>query len=91
MIWNPDNPVILSKVFYIHANGQVLMQHDGDRDTGAKYFYLADRLGNTRLLIDDDGNLQRSYTYEPFGQTLQNVLSTFICVYTKRKRDIIKS
>jgi len=52
---------------YIHANGQVLMQYDGDPATADKYFYLHDRLGSVRLLIDTSANVVNMYTYDPFG------------------------
>jgi len=51
---------------YIHANGQVLAQHDGDHTT-ARYFYLHDRLGSVREVIDQNGVVVNSYTYDPWG------------------------
>ncbi|MHC4624492.1 MAG: RHS repeat domain-containing protein [Planctomycetota bacterium] len=52
---------------YIHANGQILAQHDGDH-TADRYFYLHDRLGSVRLLIDTSANVENRYIYDPFGQ-----------------------
>jgi RHS repeat-associated protein len=52
---------------YIYANGQILAQHDVP-DNNEKYFYLHDRLGSVRLVIDDTGAAQNSYTYNPFGE-----------------------
>jgi len=52
---------------YIHANGQVLMQYDFKPTTADKYFYLHDRLGSVRLLIDTSANVVNMYTYDPFG------------------------
>ncbi|MBN2137809.1 MAG: hypothetical protein JW720_08380, partial [Sedimentisphaerales bacterium] len=57
------------KKTYIYADRQIIAQHDGGR-TAAKYFYLHDRLGSVRLVIDDDGDVQNTYTYEPFGEML---------------------
>ncbi len=56
---------------YIHANGQVLAQHNGPH-TAAKYFYLHDRLGSVRQIINTSGLVQKYYTYEPFGQTIES-------------------
>ena len=38
---------------YIYADRQILAQHDGD-SSDPRYFYLHDRLGSVRLIIDDD-------------------------------------
>ena len=32
-------------------------------------FYLHDRLGSVRQLIDTSGNVKNRYTYRPFGET----------------------
>ena len=37
----------------------------------AEYFYVTDRLGSVRQLIDDTGSVVRNYTYSPFGQLLE--------------------
>jgi len=52
---------------YIYANGQVLCQHDGD----AQYFYLHDRLGSVRHVIDTYGDVNNCYTYQPFGEIME--------------------
>ncbi len=52
---------------YIHANGQILAQHDGDT-TASRYFYLHDRLGSVRQIIDIAGDVNNRYTYDPFGK-----------------------
>ena len=62
---DPDNYNSVEKT-YIYANGQVIAQHDGGY-TAAKYFYLHDRLGSVRLLIDDSADVVNHYTYDPFG------------------------
>ena len=51
------------------ADRQILAQHDGDI-SDARYFYLHDRLGSPRLLIDEQGAVDNTYTYEPFGEML---------------------
>jgi hypothetical protein len=51
---------------YIYGNSEVLAQHDGDTSDD-RYFYLHDRLGSVRLVIDEAGGVQNYYTYEPFG------------------------
>ena len=55
------------KKTYIYADRQILAQHDGDISDD-KYFYLHDRLGSVRLVIDDQGAVKNTYTYEPFGE-----------------------
>ena len=52
---------------YIHANSQIIAQHDGDH-TADRYFYLHDRLGNVRQVIDTSGDVKDRYTYDPFGE-----------------------
>jgi RHS repeat-associated protein len=52
---------------YIHANGRILARHAGDH-TADRYFYLHDRLGSVRLLIDTSANVKNHYIYKPFGE-----------------------
>jgi len=59
-----DNNNILKT--YIHAQNQVIAQHDGDYNT-SRYFYLHDRLGSIRQVIDTSGNVQNCYYYTPWG------------------------
>jgi len=56
---------------YIYGNSEILAQHHGDTSDD-KCFYLHDRLGSVRLVIDDVGRVQNYYTYEPFGQTIES-------------------
>lgn len=74
-----DLPVILLEIdtsddsiakSYMYANSQIIAQHDGDYAT-SRYFYLHDRLGSVRQLIDTNANVVIMYTYEPFGDTLE--------------------
>ncbi len=66
---NPDNGSITKA--YVYANSQILMQHNGTPATNNKYFYLHDRLGSVREIIDTAGDVVRHYTYGPFGETIE--------------------
>jgi len=78
-----DLPVILLELdcdnnidkTYIYANSQILCQHDGSH-TADRYFYLHDRLGSVRQIINTSGNVKNMYTYEPFGETLEKQSGT---------------
>jgi RHS repeat-associated protein len=48
---------------FYYANSQVLSQRIGTN----KYFYLHDRLGSVRAVINASGSIVNSYTYDPFG------------------------
>jgi len=59
---------------YIYANGQIIAQHDGAPATDNKYFYLHDRLGSVRQIInyaDSQVNVKNRYTYKPFGELFE--------------------
>lgn len=70
-----DLPVILMELnnsggivkTYIYANSQIIAQHTGDHEAD-RYFYLHDRLGSVRKIIDTAGNVKNRYTYDPFGE-----------------------
>lgn len=55
---------------YVYANAQVLCQHDGDH-SAPRYFYMHDRLGSVRQIINTSANVVKYYTYEPFGEVLE--------------------
>jgi len=62
-------------------NSQILAQHDGDY-SASRYFYLHDRLGSVRQIIDYWGNVKNCYTYNPFGElydteTEENIANPF--------------
>ncbi|MBN2269444.1 MAG: hypothetical protein JXN61_02460 [Sedimentisphaerales bacterium] len=62
---------------YIYADRQILAQHDIDDDAQPdpldfKYFYLHDRLGSVRLVINDSGSVVKHYTYEPFVELIDD-------------------
>ncbi len=70
-----DLPVILMELnssggivkTYIYSNSQIIAQHTGDH-TADRYFYLHDRLGSVRQVIDTSGDVKNRYTYNPFGE-----------------------
>lgn len=51
---------------YSNDTAQVIAQHDGGH-TADIYFYLHDRLGSVRQVIDSDGLVVSCYTYDPWG------------------------
>jgi RHS repeat-associated protein len=51
---------------YLYANSQIIAQHDGYYGD-AMYFYLHDRLGSVREVINTNAEVRNTYTYEPFG------------------------
>ena len=69
---------------YIYAHNQVLAQIDGPQFVESptpptpRYYYLHDRLGSVRMLIDDTGAVQNYYTYDPFGTLFDNEYSVTI-------------
>ncbi|MGD0077499.1 MAG: RHS repeat-associated core domain-containing protein [Sedimentisphaerales bacterium] len=65
---NPDNGSTVKT--YVYANSEILMQHDGDVNA-ARYFYMHDRLGSVREVINTSGSVVKYYTFGPFGQTLE--------------------
>lgn len=67
---NPGNGDIMKT--YIYANGQILAQHNGSVAQDNKYFYLHDRIGSIRQMIDTTGSVVKYYTYEPFGEILES-------------------
>ncbi len=61
---------------YFYADSQVLAKYDcnGLDDSNhvvvdSKYFYLHDRLGSVRQVIDSNGVIKNSYTYNPLGES----------------------
>jgi RHS repeat-associated protein len=56
---------------YIYADRQIIAQHDGDH-TEDRYFYLHDRLGSVRQVIDNSASVVKYYTYQSFGETIDD-------------------
>ena len=69
-----NNNAILTR--YVHTDREVLMQQDVSIDE--RYYYLHDRLGSVRLIIDDAGTVVNSYTYNPFGMAFASECSETI-------------
>jgi RHS repeat-associated protein len=67
---DPDenDPNACIRKTYIYANSQVIAQHDGCYGD-ARYFYLHDRLGSVRQVIDTNADVQNKYVYQPFGES----------------------
>jgi len=63
---NAANNTVM-KTYIYGKNGEILAQHGGDY-TSPRYFYLNDRLGSVRMVIDSGGMVKNSYTYNPFGE-----------------------
>jgi RHS repeat-associated protein len=61
----------LTKSYIYSNNGQILCQRNGGQ-SAAEYFYVSDRLGSVRQMIDSTGDVLRNYTYGPFGQSLES-------------------
>jgi RHS repeat-associated protein len=60
-----ENNMAIKKT-YIYSNGEILAQHTGGY-TAPIYYYLHDRLGSVRQIIDPNGKVVNRYMYEPFG------------------------
>lgn len=58
----------LTKSYIYSSFSRILAQRAGSK-ADDEYFYVTDRLGSVRQLIDDSGEVQINYTYTPFGQT----------------------
>jgi len=73
-----DLPVILLEIDptdmsvkkgYIYANSQILAQYDGG--SASRYYFLHDRLGSVRQVINSDGVVVKMFTFNPFGETIE--------------------
>jgi hypothetical protein len=62
-----DDDMLIKKTYVYGGTGQIFAQHTGG-GTSSRYFYLHDRLGSVRLIIDTSGNVKNRYTYQPFGK-----------------------
>jgi RHS repeat-associated protein len=63
---DPNSGMEIKKT-YIYGNSQILAQHNGSY-SAPRYFYLHDRLGSVRLVINSAGDVNNTYTYNPFGE-----------------------
>ncbi len=76
LVLNADSSNAILKT-YIHANNQVIAQHDGAVTVNAPtYFYLHDRLGSVRQVIDNTGTVKNCYTYDPWGMPVGDETQT---------------
>ena len=58
---------------YVYGNAQVIAMYDGAQETTTnKYFYMHDRLGSIRQMINRDGSVVVLYTFNPFGETIES-------------------
>jgi len=64
-----DSCAVTNKYYY--ANAQILKQ---DNSKGS-YYYIHDRLGSVRLLVNDIGDVNNFYTYNPYGEDLASECS----------------
>ena len=51
---------------YIYSGAQPIAFYEGSNDD-PNYFYLHDRLGSVRQVLDTSANVKNTYTYTPFG------------------------
>jgi len=56
---------------YIHANAQIFAKRNGGQ-AGTRYFYLHDRLGSVRQVINSYGSVVKYATFEPFGESIES-------------------
>ena len=59
---------------YVHSGGQTLMQQAGAN----KYYYLHDRLGSVRQVVNSSASVVNSYTYDPWGNQFSSETSETI-------------
>ncbi len=62
---------LVEDYFYIYADGQILAKCDHTGASVEDYFYITDRQGSVRVIADDGGAAQVSYTYDPFGVVIE--------------------
>jgi RHS repeat-associated protein len=69
LLWNnqTDFANFEIKKAYIYANSQILAENDGAN----KYFYMHDRLGSVRQVINSNGAVVKMFTFNPFGEKLE--------------------
>ena len=69
-----EDPNIVDSQSYYYANTQLVSRLDqsSDPNNNACYYYLSDRLGSIRLMLDTDAAPINSYTYDPFGNQFES-------------------
>ena len=70
---NPDisDPNSCIVKTYLYAGTDTIAQHDGFY-ADDKYFYLSDRIGSVRQVIDVNASVEHLYSYGPFGKKLED-------------------
>jgi len=63
----------LKKSYIYTPGGQILAQYSYNEgaepnEPDERYFYVHDRLGSVRLVVNEDGDVNNTYTYSPFGE-----------------------
>ena len=74
---DPNDSSLTNKYYY--ANSQILIQdmpyqtdpNDPNTIGSDKYFYLHDRLGSVRQVIDCNAVTAATYTYNPYGEDFE--------------------
>jgi len=56
---------------YIYENSRIITQRTGGQ-SATEYFYVKDRLGSVRQIIDSAADIEWYYTYGPFGKLLES-------------------
>ena len=51
---------------YFYADSQILARYDPAEPE--RYFYIHDRLGSIRLVVNESADVNNTYTYSPFGE-----------------------
>ncbi len=64
------------KKTYVSANGELLAHRSGNYNT-SRFFYLHDRLGSVRQIINTAGSVSAYYTYSPSGEAVENSTGPF--------------
>ncbi len=67
---DPNNSMEIKKT-YIYSNSQILAEHNGSY-SAPRYFYLHDRLGSVRQVINSNAVVVKMFTFNPFGETIED-------------------
>lgn len=54
----------------IYANAEILSEHDGAYNA-VQFYYLHDRLGSVRQVLNSSGEVVKIMTFSPYGETLE--------------------
>jgi RHS repeat-associated protein len=60
------------KKAYIYGNSEILAEYEPQSaQSSQRYYYLHDRLGSVRQVINSSGVVVKMFTFNPFGETLE--------------------